>query len=488
MTAVAEHQQPAANLTDVALVDAFVEMHRLHTDLGKAHLNIEIFNTITAYNGIVNAEKIDHDFFSGERARRGELRTISGITLSFGKSTDDTIHVKFERNSGTRIHFSPIGITTAQQAAQEAEQSLQHIIHQRNAQQQQQTLKQALQEANQNLAAATARQTPQIVRLVTTAHECGLIATPVHDDSSTKDGATAVRALAERIAELQTTIRTQTRNNEEGRKHLLQEYDSRTEQLRREYQERFDRMKADHEAWEAEAKRRAEERDQELEQLAKALDEREVKLDLQTERDARRKLREKIQTAATKMFEQPDLSDQAKASFERVAKACRWTIVGAVVLLAVALFVPPVLELGLKKVLSTEVIWLVWSMRILGGITLAAALIYYVSSLSAWSRQVSSIELRSKQFALDIDRASWLVEMALEYEKEGKALPAAMVESFTRGLFDGGAQGAQHEPPSASLLHLLHNAESLKLGAGGAELTFTGKQLRKADAQASKGA
>jgi hypothetical protein len=77
--------------------------------------------------------------------------------------------------------------------------------------------------------------------------------------------------------------------------------------------------------------------------------------------------------------------------------------------------------------------------------------------------------------------------MALEYEKEGKALPPAMVESFTRGLLEGGAQAAQHEPPSASLLHLIQNAESLKVGAAGAELTLTGKQIRKADAQAGKG-
>lgn len=76
--------------------------------------------------------------------------------------------------------------------------------------------------------------------------------------------------------------------------------------------------------------------------------------------------------------------------------------------------------------------------------------------------------------------------MNLEYEKEGKTLRDNLVESFSRGLFEGEERPRPREQPSDSLLHLIRNAQSLKVGAGGSELSITGPQVRKADAQAEK--
>src|SRR5690606_29815363 len=154
------------------------------------------------------------------------------------------------RENDTQIHFRPIGITSAQRALKDANRNVQQAQQPRQ-QNQQAALQKAVQEAQKKLKQITVLQAPQLLNLVTAANECGLLATPVHDDSFGQEGAAAVRALAERVAELQTDIRAQARFSEEERRSLFREYNSRTQELRKEHDDRLNRMKADHETWEA---------------------------------------------------------------------------------------------------------------------------------------------------------------------------------------------------------------------------------------------
>jgi hypothetical protein len=479
MTTEVDYQESASDFTDAALIDAFLEVQRLCSDLGTAKLIVTRFNSFHAYDGSADAEKVNRSIFLDQRDQLGELRTIKNIRLVFGESPKDSLRIEFSRNESISIAFSAIGVKTAQDAARQAAQEANSTPRQPAAQK---TAKVAAEQVSQTIA----HQTPQLLNLIAATNKCGLIASQVHDDGIKPESAMAVRALAERIADLQTTIRSQTHTNESARRQLIQEYDSRTEQLRKEHQERSDRLKDDHKAWEEETRNRTTEKEQEIEQKAREVSEREKSIDFRTEREARRKLRDEFLEKAKAMFEKPDLSQEAKASFNKVETACKWTLGMATALLLIAFLAPPILEIcGIN--LSSETILLTWSIRVLAGITLATTLIYYVSSLSAWSKQVSTIELRSKQFALDIDRASWLVETTLEYEKEGKALPSSLLESFSRGLFESGSSTSR-EQVSSPLLHLLHNLDSLKLGPAGAEMAMSGKQLRKADAEASKDA
>lgn len=215
------------------------------------------------------------------------------------------------------------------------------------------------------------------------------------------------------------------------------------------------------------------------------LEKRENSLELQSEKQSRRALRTEIQQTAKSLYQEPELSDQAKESFQRVTRACAWTLVLGTVLL-IASLVGPLLALGYEGLAdSPDVLPLAWSMRILFGFTVATTLVYYIRLLSSWSDQVTATELESKQFALDFDRASWLVEMSLEYEKEGKEIPQELVRSFSRGLF-GAAPAQREETPSQSLLSLFRNAESLRVGGAGAEIEIGGKQVQRADAEARK--
>ena len=63
---------------------------------------------------------------------------------------------------------------------------------------------------------------------------------------------------------------------------------------------------------------------------------------------------------------------------------------------------------------------------------------FYIRWLNRWFQQHAKVEFELKQFQLDIDRASWLVETALEWKtSEGDAIPDTLLTSLTRNLFSG---------------------------------------------------
>lgn len=327
------------------------------------------------------------------------------------------------------------------------------------------------------------------------ATRAGLIAPRVSAEGPLVANA-SIQALSEQVASLRELVRTQARNNEAIRAQLEVEYQEKRRQLDADFHRRW----ASAEAELAERRGRLDdeigireralaalelEKQNEFRTQAERLQEREQSLDLQGEREERRRLRREIQDAAKRMFEKPDLSEDAKTNFKRVATTCWWIAGVSTVFFAVAIFAPPIIELAGVE-LSNGLMALAWSVRAFAGLAVTVVLAYQVRWLSSWSKQVTALELRSKQFALDIDRASWLVEMNLEYEKEGKSLQEGLIESFSRGLFEGDTRSASREAPSTSLLRLFQNADSLKLGAAGAELSITGSGVQKADKQAKK--
>lgn len=445
------HNTQGVDLSDGQVVDAFL---RVAGDEGVSDLvvtlsGIRLSTQITVAKAhLKNAES---RFFEHPDLRN--LRAITSFSLVFATKQAGQVHVGFIRQPGK----SPTLTITIPQAAADVP------------------------------ALAT--------RLLIVTQQQGLAAPSVSEETRASDGA-VLQALAEQVGSLREIVNVQARANETTRQELVKEFDQRRKQVDDELIERRAKLEAElEERWavlEKELREKKEEADaREAEKTAElvakeqALDERAKSLDLQGEREQRRMLRRDIQTAAKGMFEKPDLSPDAKMNFDRVATACKWIIGGSALFLFLALIGPVVIELAKDITLSAEMLALAWSVRVLAGIALVSCSVYYVRWLSTWSRQVTTNELRSKQFALDIDRASWLVEMALEYEKEGKTLNAGLIESFSRGLFE-----AEHKPsreqPSNSLLHLIRNAESLKVGAAGAELSLTGRQVQRADAQAAK--
>jgi hypothetical protein len=124
-----------------------------------------------------------------------------------------------------------------------------------------------------------------------------------------------------------------------------------------------------------------------------------------------------------------------------------------------------------------------------GMLGLAATLVWYTKWNDQWFRQHAEEEFRLKRLDLDIDRASWLVEMALEFKDEkGSEIPPELVDRLSQNLFasSGGIKPVKH--PTEELSSVLFSAlSSLKVSIPGlGEATFDGRQLKKAQKEAEK--
>ncbi len=108
--------------------------------------------------------------------------------------------------------------------------------------------------------------------------------------------------------------------------------------------------------------------------------------------------------------------------------------------------------------------------------------VFLIRWSNRWFDKHAMEEFRQKRFELDLDRASWLVEMAMEWQKEtGSEIPASLVDRLGNSLFE--EQEGEDEPlhPADQLASALLGASAnatLKLPGAG-EVTFDRKGLRK---------
>lgn len=117
---------------------------------------------------------------------------------------------------------------------------------------------------------------------------------------------------------------------------------------------------------------------------------------------------------------------------------------------------------------------------------LAAAIIFYIRWNDSWFRQHADEEFRMKRFELDIDRASWVVEMALEWgDDKGRDIPQGLVERLSAGLFDDRPQSqGSGTCGDGILMSLLKSSKKVSVevpGLGRAELDNKGSRRLRDD-------
>jgi len=100
-----------------------------------------------------------------------------------------------------------------------------------------------------------------------------------------------------------------------------------------------------------------------------------------------------------------------------------------------------------------------------------------------WFRQHADAEFNFKQLELDINRASWVVEMALEWKEEkGTELPPELLDRLTKNLFRDVSQTSNDtdNPPDIASL-LIGSASNVKFKAGnGTEVELDRSGIKKA--------
>lgn len=117
----------------------------------------------------------------------------------------------------------------------------------------------------------------------------------------------------------------------------------------------------------------------------------------------------------------------------------------------------------------------------IGALGLAASLVYYIRWNDAWSREHADEEFRLKRLDLDIDRASWMVEMMLEWKEEKDSpIPPELIDRLSRNLFAGdGRETRPVQHPAQDLTALLLQASSVTIPVLGGSATIDAKGLRK---------
>jgi hypothetical protein len=143
----------------------------------------------------------------------------------------------------------------------------------------------------------------------------------------------------------------------------------------------------------------------------------------------------------------------------------RWPIHASFVILllvsaavaVIGLFYPPAATAG-----STEV-WLHLLRVPAGVIGFAFASVFYIRWNDQWFRQHADEEFRMRQLELDIDRASWITELALELRDEKGELTAALLDRLSAGLFTSRSSEAVKHPTQDLLAALLGESSLLRI-------------------------
>lgn len=105
---------------------------------------------------------------------------------------------------------------------------------------------------------------------------------------------------------------------------------------------------------------------------------------------------------------------------------------------------------------------------------------WYLRWMNRWFERHADAEFQLKQFELDIDRASWVVETALEWRfSQNSAIPQHLLDNISRNLFSKGEkdEAADMHPADYLASALIGKASSVRLSVPGGEVELGPKAL-----------
>ncbi len=122
-------------------------------------------------------------------------------------------------------------------------------------------------------------------------------------------------------------------------------------------------------------------------------------------------------------------------------------------------------------------------------VAFGATSIFFIRWHNSWFERHAAEEFRLKRLDLDIDRASWIVETALEWQNVsgGSTIPEGLLSKLAHGIFvEERNEGAEH--PAESLGRaLLDSAKRVSLKTPIGEAEFDRKGLNMISKQRTDG-
>jgi hypothetical protein len=136
-----------------------------------------------------------------------------------------------------------------------------------------------------------------------------------------------------------------------------------------------------------------------------------------------------------------------------------------------------------KEANNVNYLLLIGAKQILYSAGAVASFLYYIRWNNRWFEQHSIAEFQLKQFELDMERASWIVETSLEWkDAKGTAIPSDLLNSLSKNLFSEAHEKIDPlvHPADQLASALLGSASMIKLKAGDSEIQIDPKKLEKA--------
>jgi hypothetical protein len=216
----------------------------------------------------------------------------------------------------------------------------------------------------------------------------------------------------------------------------------------------------------------------ELEEQKRILDERAKELDDRNNTHVRREIRQNIQAAIKERFDNFGLSRDTKNLALPIKRTCSVLFLGFVLGALLSGWELNQLE---QQIGTPDLYFYLTVLRtFLLSLAASATAIYYLKWHNRLFDQHSQSEFALKQLTLDIDRASWVVETALEWHNaHGTDIPELLLKSIAHNLFSNADKQEPVTHPADELASaLLGSAASAKIKAGNAEIEFDRKGLK----------
>ena len=201
-------------------------------------------------------------------------------------------------------------------------------------------------------------------------------------------------------------------------------------------------------------------------------------LDDRSNTHARRAIRSELKDAVSTSLERSSFAEKADAKRNMIRVAY---VLPIVAMAGFAVYSSYTLNLAIASQ-STAGIWLTGIKTSVSSISTFALILLYLRWEVQWINQQAQFEQTLASTMVDIDRASWVAESLLEWNKESpeKEMPPELLESFTRRLFDWEAKVEDHQSAQDSLASaLLGSASKLRIGPDGADVEYDRRGVKR---------
>ncbi|WP_395684942.1 hypothetical protein [Aestuariivirga sp.] len=256
--------------------------------------------------------------------------------------------------------------------------------------------------------------------------------------------------------------------------------------LQRDYQIASDEMRRMHlEELEAERKNyqnRESQKDQELLVERQKLAEQQRQLDDRSNTHVRREIRKELKNAISESLNDTSLT----AGFDKNRRSVRYYYFGGLSIIALfALLNYYFIWLAFYEGSTTQNVligaqWWLGAKAAVATVSFVGFLLLFLKWETQWLRQQANFESILASTKIDIDRASWIAETLLEWNRASpeKDIPEELLQSFTRRLFDW--DGRVEENASESLAStILGAAGKLQIGPQGTQVEFGRRGVKK---------